>query len=153
MTETDTPKWTKGLDPVDVHIGRRIRARREELGQTQDQLARAIDVTFQQVQKYERGVNRVSCARLVLISMAQDTPVAWYFEGLAGAFAEGQANNPAIQSATDWLGTNEALNFAMTVGALPAKARSASLAMIMWAVLLHKMGVEGAEAPQQELVP
>ena len=153
MTETNTPKWTADLDPVDVHIGRRIRARREEIRQTQDQLAKAVDVTFQQIQKYERGVNRVSCARLVLISMAQDTPVAWYFEGLAGAFAEGQANNPAIQSATDWLGTNEALNFAMTVGALPAKARSASLAMIMWAVLLHKMGVEGAEAPQQELVP
>lgn len=153
MTETTAKTPEAVLDPVDVHIGRRIRARREELGQPQDQLARAIDVTFQQVQKYERGVNRVSCARLVLISMAQDTPVAWYFEGLAGAFAEGQANNPAIQSATDWLGTNEALNFAMTVGALPAKARGVSLALVMQAALLHKLGVDGAEAPQQELVP
>lgn len=153
MTETTAKTPEAVLDPVDVHIGRRIRARREELGQTQDKLATAIDVTFQQVQKYERGVNRVSCARLVLIGMAQDTPVAWYFEGLAGAFAEGQANNPAIQSATDWLQTNEALNFAMTVGALPAKARKVSLALVKQAALLHKLGVDGAEASQQELVP
>lgn len=152
MTETDTPKWTTDLDPVDVHIGRRIRARREELGQTQAQLAAATAVTFQQVQKYERGVNRVSCARLVLIGMAQDTPVAWYFEGLAGAFAEGQAHNPAIESATDWLQTNEALNFALRIGALPVKARGLCLALVMQAVLLHQLGVDGAEAAQRELV-
>lgn len=152
MTETSTPKWTADLDPVDVHIGRRIRARREEIRQTQDQLAKAVDVTFQQIQKYERGVNRVSCARLVLIGAAQDTPVAWYFEGLAGAFAEGQASNPAIQSAADWLQTNEALNFAISLGKLPHQARGVCAALVMQATLLHQLGAEDAAQPQPELV-
>lgn len=152
MNETTAKTPEAVLDPVDVHIGRRIRARREELGQTQDQLAKGCAVTFQQIQKYERGSNRVSCARLVQIGMAQDTPVSWYFEGLAGAFAEGQANNPAIQSATDWLQTNEALNFALRIGALPGKVRGVCVALVMQAALIHQLSVEGAEAPQRELV-
>ena len=152
MNETTSKTPEVVLDPVDVHIGRRIRARREELGQTQDQLAKGCAVTFQQVQKYERGVNRVSCARLVQIGMAQDTPVSWYFEGLAGAFAEGQAENPAIQSATDWLQTNEALNFALRIGSLPAKVRGICVALVMQAAMIHQLATGGAEAQQPDLV-
>lgn len=69
-------------DPVDVHVGRRIRSRRKTLGQTQEQLADKIKLTFQQVQKYERGANRVSASKLVAIARAQNTPPGWYFEGL-----------------------------------------------------------------------
>jgi len=59
---------TDVIDPFDIALGARIRARREELRITQAQLATAAEVTFQQIQKYERGVNRVSAARLALIA-------------------------------------------------------------------------------------
>lgn len=68
--------------PVDTHVGKRIRHRRWIIGQTQLQLAEACGIKFQQVQKYETGMNRVSASRLYQIAAAQGVPVAWYFEGL-----------------------------------------------------------------------
>lgn len=68
--------------PVDLHVGGRIRLRRKDLGMSQEALAEAIDLTFQQVQKYERGANRVSASMLHDIAIALRTPVAWFFEGL-----------------------------------------------------------------------
>ncbi len=64
---------TDAVDPVDVAIGTRIRSRREELRITQAQLAAGAGVTFQQIQKYERGVNRVSAARLLQIAAVLKT--------------------------------------------------------------------------------
>lgn len=72
-------------DPVDLHVGRAIRARRKELGQSQSALADALGLTFQQVQKYERAANRVSASMLWKASQAQAMPVADYFAGLEGA--------------------------------------------------------------------
>ncbi|MBX3480125.1 MAG: helix-turn-helix transcriptional regulator [Caulobacter sp.] len=68
--------------PVDIHVGRRIRARRKALGVTQEGLAEALALTFQQIQKYERGANRVSASKLFAIAEALETPVGWFFEGL-----------------------------------------------------------------------
>lgn len=68
--------------PVDTHVGKCIRHRRWMLGQTQQQLAEACGIRFQQVQKYETGFNRVSASRLYQIAVAQGVPVAWYFEAL-----------------------------------------------------------------------
>lgn len=64
------------LDPIDVRLGARVRVMREERSVTQAQLAQAIGVTFQQVQKYERGVNRVSVSRLIKMAEALDTTAA-----------------------------------------------------------------------------
>lgn len=69
-------------DHVDAHVGRKIAARRAELGQSQATLAEGVGVSFQQVQKYEHGGNRVSASALVKIATAQGLPVASYFEGL-----------------------------------------------------------------------
>jgi transcriptional regulator with XRE-family HTH domain len=66
---------------LDAYVGARIRARRKMLGQTQAQLAEALDVSFQQLQKYERGANRLSVALLYEIARAQGTDLGWYVEG------------------------------------------------------------------------
>jgi transcriptional regulator with XRE-family HTH domain len=70
-------------DEIDFHLGKRMRRRRRLLGLTQQQLANACGVRFQQIQKYECGANRVSAARLWRISEALDVPVGYFFEGLA----------------------------------------------------------------------
>ena len=70
-------------DTIDEHLGRRLRRRRRLLGLTQQELAQACGVRFQQIQKYECGANRMSAARLWLIAEALNAPVGYFFEGLA----------------------------------------------------------------------
>ncbi len=67
-------------DPVDVHVGGRLRLRRKMAGMSQTDLANQIDVTFQQVQKYERGANRIGASRLYKIAHVLDTPISFFFE-------------------------------------------------------------------------
>ncbi len=76
--------------PVDVHVGRRIRERRMLMGLSQEQLARLLGVTFQQIQKYERGTNRVGASRLVELARILQVPLGWFFEGLEEAPAPAQ---------------------------------------------------------------
>ncbi len=71
----------KTPDPIDVHVGSRVRARRKMLSLSQTQLGQELGVTFQQVQKYERGTNRIGSSRLFRMSSALDVPVAYFFEG------------------------------------------------------------------------
>ncbi|MEM8935789.1 MAG: helix-turn-helix transcriptional regulator [Pseudomonadota bacterium] len=70
--------------PIDVHVGRRLRARRRLLGLTQEKLAQAVDIRFQQIQKYESGANRISASRLWALAKAMDVSVAFFFEGMNG---------------------------------------------------------------------
>jgi transcriptional regulator with XRE-family HTH domain len=70
-------------NPVDLHVGARIRMRRKLLGVSQERLAEQLHLTFQQVQKYERGANRVSASKLYEIARALEAPVAYFFDGLA----------------------------------------------------------------------
>src|SRR5437899_1640269 len=67
---------------IDRHLGKRLRQRRRTLGLTQQQIAEAVGVRFQQIQKYECGANRISAARLWLLAKALEAPVAAFFEGL-----------------------------------------------------------------------
>jgi transcriptional regulator with XRE-family HTH domain len=80
-------------NPIDVHVGSRIRLRRALLGITQMALAEAIGLTFQQVQKYERGVNRVSSSRLVDIANALDVEVLYFFQEMTAGL---QQQTPAL---------------------------------------------------------
>lgn len=66
-------------DPVDTHVGKRVRLRREELGLSQTALGERLDVTYQQVQKYEKGANRISASRLALIAEVLRVPVSYFF--------------------------------------------------------------------------
>ncbi|KQW73206.1 Cro/Cl family transcriptional regulator [Phenylobacterium sp. Root77] len=76
---------------IDVHLGKRLRRRRRLLGLTQQQLAGACGVRFQQIQKYECGANRISAARLWQLSEALEVPVGYFYDGLADAAQREQA--------------------------------------------------------------
>src|SRR5436190_21575888 len=79
------------MDDIDVHLGRRLRRRRRLLGLTQQQLAGACGVRFQQIQKYECAANRMSAARLWQLSEVLQVPVSYFYEGLVEAQVEGQS--------------------------------------------------------------
>ena len=81
MTD-QTSESQKSPNPVDLHVGGRVRMRRRMLGVSQERLAEALGLTFQQVQKYERGSNRVSASKLYGIALALEIPVGYFFEGL-----------------------------------------------------------------------
>lgn len=73
-----------GIDPIDRHVGARLRLRRNEVGLSQDQLGKATGLTFQQIQKYERGTNRVSASKLYHIAKLLDVVPGYFYEGLDG---------------------------------------------------------------------
>ena len=68
--------------PVDVHVGSRVRLRRTMLGMSQEKLGEAVGLTFQQIQKYERGANRIGCSRIYQFSSILDVPVAFFFQDM-----------------------------------------------------------------------
>jgi transcriptional regulator with XRE-family HTH domain len=86
------PVAVGGPNPVDVHVGKRLRLRRTLLGMSQEKLGEAIGLTFQQVQKYERGANRIGSSRLYDLSRALGVSVAYFFEEMSDSVA---AQSPA----------------------------------------------------------
>ncbi len=80
---------TRGPNPIDIHVGARVRLRRNQLGLTLMTLAKAVGVTYQQLQKYERGVNRIGASRLFNLSRVLDVPISFFFEDLSPAAAGG----------------------------------------------------------------
>ncbi|MBB2163755.1 helix-turn-helix transcriptional regulator [Gluconacetobacter sp. 1b LMG 1731] len=99
-----------GPKPVDVHVGGRIRLRRTLLGMSQERLGEALGLTFQQVQKYERGTNRVSASRLYELSDVLDVPVSFFFDGLdRGRRSSGQtAGRPGLEMSYGFAQAQEA---------------------------------------------
>lgn len=69
-------------DPIDVHVGSRVRLRRTFLGLSQSQIGKALGLTFQQIQKYERGANRIGSSRLFKLSKFLDVPVTYFFDDM-----------------------------------------------------------------------
>jgi transcriptional regulator with XRE-family HTH domain len=102
-----------GPHPIDRHVGLRIRMRRKEMSFSQEKLAEALGLTFQQVQKYERGANRVSASKLWEVAQALKTSVSYFYEGLAEAPGETPLGL-ATPSAQDFLLTNEGMELAAT---------------------------------------
>jgi transcriptional regulator with XRE-family HTH domain len=83
MPAKQLPVNPKGKpNPVDIHVGRRVRQRRTLLGLSQEKLSEAVGLTFQQVQKYEQGANRISASRLYALSHVLDVPVPFFFEDM-----------------------------------------------------------------------
>ena len=105
--------------PIDVHVGSRIRLRRTLLGMSQERLGESLGLTFQQVQKYERGVNRVGASRLFDLSRVLDVPISFFFDdmpdSLAANFggvpqpADRWSSNPRIRFGDDTLSRRETL--------------------------------------------
>jgi len=77
-------KHPRGADPIDLYVGAQARARRILLGLSQEKLAEGLGITFQQVQKYERGSNRISASRLYNMADLLDVPITYFFEGVDG---------------------------------------------------------------------
>ncbi len=71
-----------GPRPVDVHVGGRVRARRTLIGMSQEELGKRVGLTFQQIQKYEKGMNRIRAGRLWRFSLILGQPISWFFEGI-----------------------------------------------------------------------
>jgi transcriptional regulator with XRE-family HTH domain len=95
-------------NPIDKHVGSRVRMRRMMLSMSQEKLGDALGLTFQQVQKYEKGTNRIGASRLQHISQILQVPVTFFFEGAPGQTkADGNAPSPAYVS--DFLATTDGL--------------------------------------------
>ncbi len=107
--------------PVDVHVGKRIRHRRWMVGMTQQQLAEKVGIKFQQIQKYETGMNRVSASRLWDIAETLDVQVSFFFSGLEGADAEDVAAHGAAPN--DLMADKEALELVRSYYAIPENQR------------------------------
>jgi transcriptional regulator with XRE-family HTH domain len=93
----------KAATAVDVHIGQRLRMRRKLAGLSQEQLAERLGVTFQQVQKYEKGTNRISASRLFDAARLLSVPVSFFFEGLATSDAPSENVIPMTRDEHDLL--------------------------------------------------
>jgi transcriptional regulator with XRE-family HTH domain len=101
-------------DPTDTHVGNRVRMRRMMLGKSQTDLADAIGVTFQQVQKYEKGTNRISASRLQQISHVLRVTIQFFFEGLPShsGRSRGNRDEPSAPDLLKLFTTTDGLNLA-----------------------------------------
>ncbi len=103
----------KAPNPVDKHVGSRVRMRRMMLGMSQEKLGDALGLTFQQVQKYEKGTNRIGASRLQQISLILQVPVAFFFEGAPTVHPtsrhEGMVDAPSPAYVSDFLATSDGL--------------------------------------------
>ncbi len=97
----ERPERESRASPIDVHVGSRIRLRRTLLGLSQERLGDALGLTFQQIQKYERGINRVGASRLFDLARVLDVPISFFFDDMPEAVGGG---NPPPPPATMPLG-------------------------------------------------
>ena len=110
--------------PVDVHVGKKVRYRRWMVGMTQQQLASAVGIKFQQIQKYETGMNRVSASRLWDIAEALSVPVHFFFEGYEEGIVETEVTEtPMSKVDGDLLADKEALELVRSYYAIPENQR------------------------------
>jgi transcriptional regulator with XRE-family HTH domain len=100
---------TKAPNPVDKYVGSRVRMRRIMLGMSQEKLGEALGLTFQQVQKYEKGTNRVGASRLQQISEILQVPVSFLFDGGPSGMVNGESFGEGASPAyvSDFLATSE----------------------------------------------
>ncbi len=111
----DFPKGSRRANPMDVHVGTRVRLRRMLLGMSQEKLGEQLGLTFQQVQKYEKGVNRIGASRLFDLAKVLGVPVQFFYDeapvgvlsaaDLAGGFAE----QPGESYVVEFLGTRDGM--------------------------------------------
>ena len=103
----------KAPNPIDKHVGSRVRMRRMMLAMSQEKLGDALGLTFQQVQKYEKGTNRIGASRLQQISQILQVPVSFFFEGAptvhSGPRSDGMNEAPSPAYVSDFLATSDGL--------------------------------------------
>jgi transcriptional regulator with XRE-family HTH domain len=103
----------RGPNPIDIHVGSRVRLRRQLMKMSQEKLGDELGVTFQQVQKYERGANRVGASRLYRMSRVLDVPVQFFFEGLGDkSAATGLAEGDQTPLVYDFIQSSDGVSLA-----------------------------------------
>ena len=120
----EKPDPDRSPNPIDIHVGLQVRLRRKALRMSQEKLADALGLTFQQVQKYERGANRISASKLYEIARALQAPIGWFFEGLAdpmAAHADGVVEPPSNVFAREFLMSQEGVDLASLFSRLPQR--------------------------------
>lgn len=137
---------TAPANQIDLRIGQRVRTRRMELGLSQDSLARVLGVTFQQVQKYEKGVNRISAARLFTIAESLGAPVSYFFEDVATTLGHGVSETERTNYVADTLATPEGLQLVMLFHAIKSPRVRRRVVELVRALAED----DGAEAAVQE---
>lgn len=122
---------SRRANPMDVHVGTRVRLRRMLLGMSQEKLGEHLGLTFQQVQKYEKGVNRIGASRLFDMGKVLGVPVQFFYDEApsgvhTGAFAPGFAETPAEGYVVDFLGSRDGLELNKAFARItdPKKRRS-----------------------------
>ena len=111
---------TKAPNPVDKYVGSRVRMRRIMLGMSQEKLGEALGLTFQQVQKYEKGSNRIGASRLQQISLILQAPISFFFEGVPGPDGFGEDTSPAYM--TNFLASSDGLKLVKAFTRIPSAA-------------------------------
>lgn len=110
-------------NPIDVHVGTRVRLRRQVMKMSQEKLGDQLGVTFQQVQKYERGANRVGASRLWKMSQVLDVPVGFFFDGLGPISAvTGFSEDDQLPIVYDFINSTDGVNLAKAVSQIKNKA-------------------------------
>jgi transcriptional regulator with XRE-family HTH domain len=99
----------KAPNPIDRHVGARLRMRRMLVGMSQETLGEALGITFQQIQKYEKGANRISASRLQQLGQVLNVPAAFFFEGLGGPQQSGVSEPADASYVVEFLSTAEGL--------------------------------------------
>ncbi len=109
--------------PVDAHVGKRVRHRRWMMGMTQQQLGDLVGIKFQQIQKYETGMNRISASRLWDIAKSLEVPISYFFEGLDADSIEEAGMDADSSARGDLLADKEALELVRSYYAIPENQR------------------------------
>jgi len=110
----------RAASSVDVHVGTRIRLRRKTLKMSQEQLGEQLGITFQQVQKYERGTNRVGASRLWGISKVLEVPVQYFYDGLPDGVEAGENSEPP--EIYEFINSSDGVALAMAVTQIKNKS-------------------------------
>jgi transcriptional regulator with XRE-family HTH domain len=110
-----------GAHPTDTHVGKRVRMRRLMLGMSQTHVADALGLTFQQLQKYEKGMNRISASRLQHVAQIFQVPVTFFFEGAPHVPGEerAQTDAPFPKFVSDYLATSDGLRLTKAFMQIP----------------------------------
>ena len=138
----------EGPNPVDQHVGQRLRLRRTLMGLSQERLAEAVGLTFQQVQKYERGANRVSASRLHEFSEVLNVPVSYFFAELPRLTREGFAE-PDAEAIEGLEGKHEAIRKRETLELIRAYYQITDLKLRKRMLdLIKSLGTQGTATKQ-----
>jgi transcriptional regulator with XRE-family HTH domain len=117
-------------NPIDVHVGSRVRMRRMMLNLSQEKLGDALGLTFQQVQKYEKGVNRIGASRLQQLAQILQVPIAFFFEGAPQSVQTRQPADDPGAYVTEFLGKPHALALVMAFAKIKSRKVQSSIVQL-----------------------